>query len=297
MVDDESSDQTFSVARRFSTKNVVIKKKPNGGAAAARNYALSLCQGDFIQWLDADDLLASNKISKQMEVFRNGGTNRTLVSSAWAHFRTRAARAEFRPTLLWSDLSPTEWLVRKLQHNLFMQTANWLVSRELTEDAGPWDTRLLSDDDGEYFCRVMLSSDGIRFVPEAKMYYRRAGPKSLSYIGSSNRKLEAHVLSMQLHIQYLRSLEESQRVHTACLQYLQQSMIYFYPERPDLVAQSQELAAELGGQLEVPRLSWKYAWLEKLLGFRAAKRMQLTYNKYKAFVLGSLDGMLPRLRI
>ena len=32
-----------------------------------------------------------------------------------------------------------------------MQTATWLVSRELTEAAGPWDTRLLGDDDGEYF--------------------------------------------------------------------------------------------------------------------------------------------------
>ena len=36
-----------------------------------------------------------------------------------------------------------------------MQTATWLVSRELAEAAGPWDTRLLGDDDGEYFSRVI----------------------------------------------------------------------------------------------------------------------------------------------
>ena len=50
--------------------------------------------------------------------------------------------------------------------NLHMQTATWLTSRELAEAAGPWDTRLLVDDDGEYFCRVLLASEGTRFVPE-----------------------------------------------------------------------------------------------------------------------------------
>ena len=32
-----------------------------------------------------------------------------------------------------------------------MQTGTWLVSRELADAAGAWDTRLLGDDDGEYF--------------------------------------------------------------------------------------------------------------------------------------------------
>jgi len=35
-----------------------------------------------------------------------------------------------------------------------MQTDNWLVSRELSEMAGPWDARLWRDNDGEYFARV-----------------------------------------------------------------------------------------------------------------------------------------------
>ena len=46
----------------------------------------------------------------------------------------------------------------------------WLVTRELTEAAGPWDTTMFVDDDGEYFCRVLLASEGVRFVPEAKVY-------------------------------------------------------------------------------------------------------------------------------
>lgn len=289
VVDDESHDHTLCIARRFSSKNVLIATQENAGAAAARNHAFTLCQGDFIQWLDADDLLAPDKISKQLEALQTEGTNRTLTSSAWAYFRTRLSQADFRPTLLWDDLSPTEWLLRKLENNIFMQTATWLVTRELTEAAGSWDTRLLSDDDGEYFSRVMMGCDRILFVPEAKMYYRRTGPNSLSYIGQSNKKLEAHLLSMQLHIQYLRALEESPRVRVACLEFLQQSLLYFYPERPDLVTDCQQLAASLGGILEPPKLSWKYEWIRALFGWTAAKRTQLFYNHHKSVLLRELD--------
>jgi len=41
------------------------------------------------------------------------------------------------------DLPPTEWLMRKMAQNLHIQTATWLVSRGLTEDAGPSETRML----------------------------------------------------------------------------------------------------------------------------------------------------------
>jgi hypothetical protein len=150
------------------------------------------------------------------------------------------------------------------------------VSRELTEAAGPWDTRLLSDDDGEYFCRVLLASDGVRFVPEAKMYYRGPGLAfaGLSHIGQNPRRIEAHWLSMQLHIKYLRSLEDSQRVRAACLRYLQTSLLYFYPDRPDIVAHVEQIAKELGGAVATPRLSWKYYWLKGLLGWPRAKKAQ-----------------------
>src|SRR5438874_6764230 len=68
IVDDGSKDETLSVARQFEAKNVSVVAQQNQGAAAARNHAFSLCQGDYIQWLDADDLLAPDKIARQTEV-------------------------------------------------------------------------------------------------------------------------------------------------------------------------------------------------------------------------------------
>jgi len=162
-----------------------------------------------------------------------------------------------------------------MSYNRHMQTATWLVSREITEAAGPWDTRLLGDDDGEYFCRVLLQSEKVKFVPDAQVYYRASGTASLSYIGRSNRKLDAHWRSMQLHIQYLRSRERSKRVDEACVRYLQTWLLHFYPERWDIVTQMYETARDLNGSLRIPRLSWKYQWIRTLFGWKLAKRARL----------------------
>ena len=154
VVDDGSTDQTLCIARRFASKDVSVVTQENQGAAAARNKAFELCQGDYIQWLDAGDLLSLDKIDKQMKAAREHSQD-TLISSGWGYFIYRPDKARFIPTPLWCDLTPLEWLLRKFEHpNLHMQTATWLVGRELTEGAGTWDTRLLNNDDGEYFCRV-----------------------------------------------------------------------------------------------------------------------------------------------
>jgi glycosyltransferase involved in cell wall biosynthesis len=297
VVDDGSTDQTLTIAQSFGSSGVRVITQRNSGAAAARNKAFSMSQGDYIQWLDADDLLAPDKIEKQMETLNRWPNKRVLLSGAWGVFMYRHYRAEFTPTALWCDLSPIEWMLHKMGENLYMQTASWLVSRELTNAAGPWDTRLLGDDDGEYFCRVLFASDGVRFVPEATIYYRGPGLafRSLSYVGQSAHKLDAHWLSMQLHIRYLRSYEDSERSRAACLRYLQTSLIYFYPERVIIVKQIEQAARELGGQLVSPRLPWKYAWIKFIFGWRLAKLSQRLLLRCRWSAEKAWDKMLFQL--
>lgn len=295
IVDDGSTDQTLAIARQFESDGVRVVTQENQGAAAARNRAFSLCQGDYVQWLDADDLLAPDKIARQMKAWDQCRSKRTLLSSAWGKFNYRYYKTVFVPTALWCDLSPTEWLLRKMEQNIFMQTATWLVSRELTEAAGPWNTELLGDDDGEYFCRVLLASHGVRFVPGAKVYYRASGPSSLSYVGRSDRKVEALWRSMRLHISYLRSLEDSARVRAACLKYLQRLLIYFYPERLDIVKQAEQLARDLEGQLEAPGLSWKYSWIKATFGWRLAKHARMFLPSVRSSLRRSWDKTLFRI--
>jgi glycosyltransferase involved in cell wall biosynthesis len=278
------------VARQFVSEGVSVFTQSNQGAAAARNKAFSLCHGDYIQWLDADDLLAPDKIAKQVEALHTCRSKRTLLSSAWGRFSYRFERAKFSPTPLWCDfLSPTEWLLRKLEHNAFMQTSAWLVSRELTQAAGPWDTRLVNDDDGEYFCRVLLASDGVRFVQEARVFYRVVGSNSVSHIGRSDAKLDAMFLSVQLTVGYLRSLCDSERVRDASLKLLQRGLALSYPERLDIAEKLQQMAATLGGKLEAPRPSWKYAWIKYVFGWSAAKQTERSYNRLKGSIIRLWD--------
>jgi glycosyltransferase involved in cell wall biosynthesis len=295
VVDDGSTDRTLAVAEVFASQGVRVVTQENQGAAAARNVALMLSEGEYIQWLDADDLLAPDKIARQMEALGERPRKKTLLSCAWGRFQYRYRRARFKPTALWCDLTPLEWMLRRMEQNIYMQTATWLVPRELAEAAGPWDTRLMINDDGEYFFRVLLHSDAVRFVPEAKVYYRQSGFASVSYIGRSKEKMEAQLLSLRLQIDHVRSLEDTVRVRAACLAFLKTWLVYFFPERPDLVKQMEEIAKDLEGRLELPRLPWKYSWIEPLFGWRLAKEVQLFLPNVKWAAIRFLDKVLFRI--
>jgi len=176
-----------------------------------------------------------------------------------------------------------------------MQTATWLVSRTLTDAAGPWNSELTLDDDGEYFARVLLASEGTHFLGEARVFYRSTASDRVSVMGRSGRKQDSLFLSMCLQIRYLRSLDDGAATRAACVRYLQRFLFDFHPERPDIVSRMQTLAAELGGHLDYPRSSAKYAWIEKCFGWNAAKKAQIAAPQLRAGVIRSWDCLMYQL--
>src|ERR1700748_2090499 len=68
VVDDGSIDHTFPVAKAYENGRVLVLRQENKGAGAARNTALAAAKGDYIQFLDADDLLSPDKIARQVEL-------------------------------------------------------------------------------------------------------------------------------------------------------------------------------------------------------------------------------------
>lgn len=281
VVDDGSTDRTLEVARRFAHKDLRVISTVNKGLSAAVNHGIKLSRGDYIQELDSDDILVADKIERQLLALPEKASKRILLSSPWAYFYYRTRHARFVPNSLWQDLSPVEWLLRKMRENLHMQNATFLVSRELAEAAGPWDATLSYDQDGEYFCRVLLASEGTRFVPEGRVLYRFNNSRRISYIGNSDKKRESLFQSMKLHVQYLQSLENSERVRKACLTYLQNWSQHFYPVRPDIFAELQSMASQLGGRLDLPTLRWKYSWIEPIFGRKAARWAQRVLPEMK----------------
>jgi glycosyltransferase involved in cell wall biosynthesis len=289
VVDDGSTDRTYEVARQFESPSVKIVRQENQGAAAARNMAYSLSRGGYIQWLDADDLLETDKIAKQMEAVRQGVEKEILLSCEWGRFMYRKERAVYIPTALWQDLSPLEWLLKKMGQNVYMSPATWLVSRELCDAAGPWDTRMIVDDDGEYFCRVLLASKGVHFVSQAKVLYRKTSVESVSKIGRSVDKLNAQWLSMKLHMKYLRSLEDSARAREVCVCYMQTWLPYYCLHQSNIVKEMERMAVELGGKLTPPSLTWKYACIQKVFGWKAARETKLLLSSLRTTLELFLD--------
>lgn len=74
VVDDASTDSSLEIARQFATADSRIKVFPlakNGGAAKARNVAISAARGQYLSFLDSDDLWLPHKVSTQVEFLKS----------------------------------------------------------------------------------------------------------------------------------------------------------------------------------------------------------------------------------
>ena len=287
VVDDGSSDSTLRVAKSFDSTLVKVISQPNAGAAGARNRALAEAQGDYIQWLDADDLLAPDKLELQLA---GGAAPEILLSSSFGCFYYRPEKARFHASSLWQDSEPVQWFLRKYNDDVYMAPSTWLVSRLLTEKAGLWDERLTLNDDGEYFARVVAACKKVRFVPEAKSYYRQVNTSSISKT-INHRTLRSLFTSYTLCIGYLLALEESERTRAAAVHLLQNNLIYFYSEEKELLEEINSLAQGLGGTLSAPCLGWKHRLIRKLFGWRAAKNSSFALPQFKRNIQAVCDRM------
>lgn len=66
VIDDGSIDRTAEVAKRYP---IIYYYQPNGGIGAARNAGIALATGQFIAFLDSDDIWVPDKLTKQMAAF------------------------------------------------------------------------------------------------------------------------------------------------------------------------------------------------------------------------------------
>jgi glycosyltransferase involved in cell wall biosynthesis len=86
IVDDGSSDSSAAVIRSFGDK-VTAHFGPNQGASAARNRGASLARGEWIQFLDSDDLLLPGALAAGLDAARS--RDATIVLCHWHEFTER----------------------------------------------------------------------------------------------------------------------------------------------------------------------------------------------------------------
>src|SRR5262249_51234381 len=130
VVEDGSTDETLAVARSFEAEGVRVLHQVNAGASAARNRAFRESQGDWIQFLDADDLLDPEKIAIQVRRLQEEGPE-ALAAGRWGRFQDDPATARFTPEAFWQDSLPVDWLVACWQRHSMMHPGAWLLPRPL----------------------------------------------------------------------------------------------------------------------------------------------------------------------
>jgi glycosyltransferase involved in cell wall biosynthesis len=295
IVDDGSTDRTLEIARTFESPSVLVIAQPNAGGPAARNKALVHAQGEYIQWLDHDDLLAPGKISSQINEWERVQSDNMLFSCPFAMFYYRWEKAKLSQSRLYQNLTPSDYFFIKFSDDTYFQPSCWLVSRKLSDLAGPWWELRSPDDDGEYFCRVVAASKGIHFVPEARCHWRVTHQGFNQAWKRSRVHLHALFESTVRSIAHYRKLEDTERSRAACVAFLQNRLIYFYPESPDIVTQMSALAEELGGALSPPTLKWRYRYIKAAFGWSAAKRFRFSLGSLKQSAERSWDQLMFNL--
>lgn len=278
VVNDESNDNTLSIARCFKSPKVKVIVQKHRGASAARNRALLESQGDLIQFLDADDLLSPNKIERQLKLWSEAPKD-TVFTAEWAMFTKNPELASFNKQALWNDMPPVEWLVCAWQSDLMMHPAAWLVPRAIADRAGLWDETLSMNDDAEYFCRIVLASREVRFCLGAKTFYRSGNPSSLSQ-SRCRSAWESWYRSLELSAGHLLKVEDSLRTRQACAARFQRFIFEYGPYAPDLEMKATAEVSQLGGTDVKPYGGHLFRFLSWSLGWKRAKAIQVIVYRY-----------------
>ncbi|MDD2765427.1 MAG: glycosyltransferase family A protein [Opitutaceae bacterium] len=272
LIDDGSTDESQVVARSYEPRGVRVLTQANQGASAARNRAFRESRGDFIQFLDADDLISPNKIALQAAAL-TGAPDGRVASCAWGRFRDDPTRAVFVDEAVYRDFAPIEFLLLGGDAGRMIHPSAWLTPRETAERAGPWNEELTLNDDGEFFSRVLLASTGITFTPTARSYYRSGLPGSLSQ-RRDERSRRSQFRSIELIAEHLRQAEDSPRVLRAIANHYQRFVYDFYPFPADLMELAEQRVAALGGSTLALSMGPKTAALARLLGWRRVWRFK-----------------------
>jgi glycosyltransferase involved in cell wall biosynthesis len=273
VVDDGSRDDSLAIARGFESRGVKVIAQPNRGASAARNAAFAASRGEWVQFIDADDLISPEKIAAQLATLA-GRPPGTVASCAWGRFTTDAARADFCDETVFRDFAAVDFLVLCSNDYHMMHPSAWLTPRAVAERAGPWDETLTLNDDGEYFCRVVLAGAGIAFAPGAKSYYRSGLAGSLSQ-RRDERSRRSQFRSIELIAQHLRAAEDSPRTRLACANQYQRFIHDFFPAPADLMREAEQRIASLGGAANArPPMGPRTAALARLIGWRNVWRLK-----------------------
>lgn len=280
VVDDGSADKTVQLAKKFESDKVKVLKQTNSGACVARNKGLALSKGDFIQYLDADDVLSYDKIEAQLDVLINNpgymGISPSVHFMDGEDYKSMLPREE--SDWIHNTDDPVDFLIRLYGgygERWMVQTSAWLTPMDIARKAGPWDESLLLDQDGEYFARVTLLSKGIRTTGGGNYYRRFVSGSNISSRYNNRSNLESALHALNCKAKYLGEHTNSTQFRQAMSTLYQEIAVNAYPMFPDLVAFCKQKVSQTRMKPALPVLGGSLVETTKLVfGWKAAKHLR-----------------------
>lgn len=167
VVDDGSQDGTRAVLRGYR-EQITYVWQPRAGPSAARNRGLSTAAGEYLAFLDADDVWHPEKLARQMARFQ-ARPELDLCLTQVRNFWT-------------PDLAEVEQRVR--DQNLAVVITAWMLSsalarRTLLQAVGQFDPQLFLGEDTDWFTRVAQHGAQIEVLPDF-LVSRRLHPNGVS---------------------------------------------------------------------------------------------------------------------
>jgi glycosyltransferase involved in cell wall biosynthesis len=205
IVDDGSTDQTYQVACKLAEDNseeIRAIQVENGGPGAARQAGLEICHGDFIQFLDSDDMLLPEKFSSQVAALNE---HQDCVASygktRYYHIgiETPPKHAGKRTGERFDAMFPAHLRSR------WWSTSTPLFRKRACMEAGPW-SNLRNEEDWEYECRIAKTGGKLVYVDAFLSDTNLHDGERLSSQGSTDpKKLRDRALAHALILDHARS--------------------------------------------------------------------------------------------
>ncbi|WP_075602795.1 glycosyltransferase family 2 protein [Saccharicrinis aurantiacus] len=276
IVDDGSTDNSYNIAKGFESDKIKIYQQVNSGACVARNLAFEKSKGEYIQYLDADDLLSPNKIEAQLKLLSDKPNS--ISSCTWGRFYNSIEDVKWEQQTINKDYtSPINWLIDSWNGLGMAQTSVWLTLRLLIEKAGPWNEKLMINQDGEFFSRVLMQADSIMYSDNSKVYYRSGISTSISQ-GKINEVKAASLLASYLLYKktvtkYLDNLIVRKALANNLLNFIYQNY-EFYPHLA-FKAENEFKALNVGKMWSVGGKRFKQ--FASIVGFKNALRLKSVF--------------------
>lgn len=174
VVNDGSVDNTEDVLKKYKNR-ITYFKQANSGVSAARNLGFEKSKGNYIQYLDADDLLEKNKITLQVNALI--ANNADVAYGDWVRF-TESDFSFKELEIVKREMSKRPEI--ELITDFWVPLAALLYTRKIAMKIGAWNTKLPVIQDARYALDAAIHKAKFVYTPGVMGYYRMHESGSLS---------------------------------------------------------------------------------------------------------------------